>query len=150
MHLGADYFFEFVEGGYVEPWRPESHEQNEIVMAAVAAAANAYAGAGYFTIVDGIVIPRWFLDPLRTRLEDAGHEVAYAILHAPLELCRERVEARGGEPLGPPEVVEQVWGEFAVLGEWEAHRIDIAGRDPQAVADELGSLLEAGELFLPN
>ena len=148
MHVPADWFFEFVTGGYIEPWRPESHEQNEVVMAAVAAAADVYAKAGYFTIVEGIVIPRWFLEPLRSHLAGRGHEVAYAILRAPLELCRARVDERGGEPIGAPEVVENVWREFADIGEWERHVIEVGARDPEAVADELASRIESGELFL--
>jgi hypothetical protein len=53
-------FFHFIRSGYVEPWKPESHEQNRIVMGIVANAAATYAAAGYFTIVDGIIIPPGF------------------------------------------------------------------------------------------
>lgn len=62
-HVEADSFFDFVRGGYVEPWRPESHPQNVIVMEAVASAAATYADGGYTTVVDGIISPRWFLTP---------------------------------------------------------------------------------------
>lgn len=31
-HIEADSFFRFVRGGYLEPWLPESHPQNVIVM----------------------------------------------------------------------------------------------------------------------
>ena len=147
MHLPADWFFEFVQTGYVEPWRPESHQQNGVVMNAVGAAANVYAGDGYFTIVDGIVIPRWFLEPLRAGLQA---DAAYAVRRAPLEVCRERVAGRGGEPVGPPEVVEMLWREFADLGPLEPHAIDAGGSDPEAIADELGERLASGELFLPK
>lgn len=98
VHLESDAFFRFVRSGYVEPWKPESQEQNRIVMQIVAEAAAGYAAAGYFTIVDGIVIPRWFLAPLRDALYEAGHDVAYAVLRAPLEVCRARVQGREGEP----------------------------------------------------
>jgi hypothetical protein len=82
-----------------EPWRPESHEQNALVMGIVGEAAAAYAAAGYFTIIDGIVIPRWFLGPLRDVLVNAGLAVAYAVLRPPLPVCAERVDAREGGPL---------------------------------------------------
>jgi adenylylsulfate kinase-like enzyme len=59
VHLESDLFFHFIRAGYVEPWKAESHEQNTIVMRIVAAAAAGYADAGYFTIVDGIISPRW-------------------------------------------------------------------------------------------
>ena len=43
-------------------------EQNAVVMGVVGDAAARYAEAGYFTILDGIVIPGIFLEPLRDSL----------------------------------------------------------------------------------
>ena len=57
-HVESDSFFHFIRAGYIEPWRPASHEQNTTVMRIVAGAAAGYADAGYFTIVDGIISPR--------------------------------------------------------------------------------------------
>src|SRR5947209_260448 len=68
VHLECDRFFHLVAAGYVEPWRPESHAQNEVVMSIVARAAVSFADAQYFTVIDGIVSPRWFLGPLRDAL----------------------------------------------------------------------------------
>jgi tRNA uridine 5-carbamoylmethylation protein Kti12 len=45
-HLESDSFFHFIRAGYVEPWKPESDEQNTTVMRIVAAAAAGYAGGG--------------------------------------------------------------------------------------------------------
>jgi hypothetical protein len=78
VHLESDRFFQFIRSGFVEPWKRESAEQNAVVMRVVAGAAAAYASAGYFTIVDGIVLPRFFFEPLRDALREAGHAVAYA------------------------------------------------------------------------
>jgi hypothetical protein len=131
VHLEADRFFTFIESGFVEPWKAESHAQNETVMRIVGDAAAAYAGAGYFTIVEGIVIPRWFLGPLNDALRGAGHTVAYAVLRAPLELCltrRDQIDA---------EVVESIWSQFQDLGELEQHAIDVAEAIPDAVVREL-------------
>jgi hypothetical protein len=61
VHIESDRFFHFIQAGHIEPWKPESHEQNTIVMRIVAQAAAGYADAGYFTIIDGIVLPSWFL-----------------------------------------------------------------------------------------
>ena len=47
VHLESDSFFHFIVSGYIEPWKPESHEQNEAVMAAVGEAAARYARARY-------------------------------------------------------------------------------------------------------
>jgi DNA polymerase III delta prime subunit len=87
-HVEADHFFHFIRSGFVEPWRAESRRQNETVMRIVADTAGAYAAAGYFTIVDGIILPRYFLDPLRHRLSDRGQHVAYAVLRGPSRLLQ--------------------------------------------------------------
>jgi hypothetical protein len=145
VHLEADTFFHFIRSGYVEPWRPESHDQNRVVMGIVAAAAAAYAAAGYFTIVDGIVIPRWFLEPLRAGLHAAGHEVAYAVARAPLPVCMARIRKREGV-LGDPSAIERLWADFADLGELEGHVVDISDSGPAEAADAVERLLAEGRL----
>ena len=64
VHLETDVFFHFIRSGYVKPWTTGAHKQNSTVMEIVAGAASAYASDGYLTIVDGIVLPGWFLEPL--------------------------------------------------------------------------------------
>jgi hypothetical protein len=146
VHLEADTFFRFISSGYVEPWKPESHEQNESVMGIVANAAAGYAAAGYFTIVDGIVIPAWFLEPLRDALHSAGCAVAYVVLRAPLSICMDRVHGREGGPLADPNVIEQLWQGFADLGPLEANALEVEGRDPEEVADLVSRRLADGAL----
>jgi adenylate kinase family enzyme len=102
VHLESDQFFHFIRSGYIEPWKPESHEQNTAVMHIVAQAASAYAGAGYFTIIDGIIQTDWFLRPLRDALRAAGHTVAYAVLRPPLSVCVSRAAGRASSPLAIP------------------------------------------------
>lgn len=135
VHVEADLFFRFIQAGYVEPWRPESHEQNTAVMRIVAAAAAGYADASYFTIIDGIVIPRWFLDPLREALERAGHSVAYAVLRAPLPVCVSRAAARADGTLADAHVISQLWAEFTELGALESHVIETDTRSVPAIAE---------------
>ena len=130
----------------MEPWKPESLEQNKIVMSTVAAAAAGYADAGYWTIVDGIISPRWFFEPLRDALEASGHRVAYAVLRAPLEECVSRAAGRDLSRDVDSTVVEQLWGDFADLGALERHAIDIDGEGPERIADEVARRLRAGEL----
>ena len=142
-HVEADRFFGFIESGFIEPWAPESQTQNELVMRIVADAAAAYAGAGYFTIVEGIVIPRWFLTPLREALASAGHRVAYVVLRAPLELCL----ARRTEI--DPDVVESVWRQFEDLAEYEAHGIDVTEAAPEAVVAAVTEGLRGRFLLSP-
>ncbi|HEY3492858.1 MAG TPA: AAA family ATPase, partial [Solirubrobacterales bacterium] len=98
VHLEADRFFFFIKSGFVEPWEPESHEQNQMVMRTAAEAAAKYAQAGYSTVFEGIVIPRWTLKVVRETLEAAGIPTSYAVLRAPRAHCIARVKEREGIP----------------------------------------------------
>jgi tRNA uridine 5-carbamoylmethylation protein Kti12 len=146
VHVESDRFFDFIRSGYVEPWRPESREQNEVVMQIVAGAAAAYAAAGYFTIVDGIVLPRFFFEPLRNALREAGHPVAYAVLRAPLDVCVSRARGRESQRLADPEVVERLWHDFAVLGALERHAVNLDAEGPEEAADLLAARIRDGSL----
>lgn len=148
VHLEADTFFHFVAAGYVEPWRPQSHAQNVTVMGAVAAAAASYADGGYETTIEGIVIPRWFLAPLRAALEQRGHAVRYAVLRPTLEACRARVARRGGRELSDPDVIQRLWDEFADLGSLERNVIAAGDGDAQAAADAVHARLQDGTLTI--
>ena len=89
--VDGDAFFAFVARGAIEPWLPESHAQNEVVVRAAAAAAGRFAVGGYTTVYDGVLGP-WFLAPFThatglTRLH-------YAVLMPSVECCVERVAVR--------------------------------------------------------
>lgn len=146
VHVESDRFFDFIKSGFVEPWKRESAEQNEVVMRVIAGAAAAYASAGWFTIVDGIVLPRFFYEPLRDALRDAGHAVAYAVLRAPLDVCLARAGARDSQPLADPRVVERLWHDFADLGPLARHAVDLGTEDPGAAADMIEARLRNGSL----
>jgi len=148
VHLESDRFFHLIKSGYVEPWRPESHEQNEAVMGVVGEAAAGYARAGYFTVVDGIVSPRWFLEPLAGTLRAAGLPVAYAVLRPPLSVALERAEARPYSRLTDPSVVRQLWEDFADLGPLEHHAIDNGGQPAEMTARTLADRLSRGALAI--
>ena len=113
-------------------------------MEIVADAAAGYAEAGYFTIVDGIILPNWYLEPLREALGAAGHRVAYAVLRAPPAVCASRAHEREGQPRADPEVVERLWNEFADLGPLERHAIDIGTKGPGDAAELLTQRLRDG------
>lgn len=147
-HVEADTFFHFVRGGYVEPWLPASHPQNVTVMQAVASAATAYADGGYTTVVDGIISPHWFLEPLSQALVTRGHVVSYAILRAPLETCMARAATRPGEKLDHPSVITQLWRDFAELGELERHVVDVGELAPLDVAHAVTSRWGAATLHV--
>jgi hypothetical protein len=115
-------------------------------MRIVAQAAAAYAAAGYFTIIDGIVIPGWFFEPLRDALHEAGRRVAYAVLRAPLSVCTERARAREREPLSDPKVVERLWRAFSDLGDLEGNALDLGDWSPEETADMLEERMADGVL----
>jgi predicted kinase len=146
VHLEADAFFRFIRSGFVEPWTPESREQNRTVMRIVAEAAVAYAADGYFTIVDGILIPGWFLEPLCDALLDRGHPVECVVLRAPLATCVSRVQQREGDPPIDAAAIEQVWRSFADLGELEQNVLEVDGRDSAEVAERIARRLPDGLL----
>ncbi|MBV9799905.1 MAG: AAA family ATPase [Solirubrobacterales bacterium] len=146
VHLESDRFFQFIRAGYIEPWKRESREQNRLVMRTVAETAAAFASAGYFTIIDGIVLPRWFFEPMRDSLRAAGLDVAYAVLRAPLELCMARAQEREDQPPGSRPVIEQLWTEFADLDSLEPHAIDVAAKTPDQVAELVLKTLRSGAL----
>lgn len=146
VHLEADAFFRFIRSDYVEPWQSSSHEQNRTVMEIVAAAAAGYATAGYFTIVDGIVIPGWFLEPLRDALLKAGHPTACAVLQAPAPVCAARVQDREGDVALEGPALEQLWQSFTELGEFERNAMPVDGLDPEQIADALETRLATGRL----
>ena len=133
-HLEADDFFRFIRSGFVEPWMTGSQGQNEVVMGIVGDAATSYASAGYFTIVDGIILPGWFYEPLHNRLRNAGLEVDTAILRASLGTCMERARIRSPS-LADPAVVEQLWQGFSSLGALEGRVIETDHQEPVETAD---------------
>jgi tRNA uridine 5-carbamoylmethylation protein Kti12 len=146
VHLESDEFFHFIASGYVKPWKPAAHEQNTVVMGAVAEAAAHYAQAGYFTIVDAMVSPRWFLEPLRDSFRAAGLRVAYAVLRPPLAVCVARAGERERRPLAEAKVIEQLWSDIADLGPLERHVVEPGEMTVRQVADLLDERLAAGQL----
>ena len=146
VHIESDVFFHFIQSDYVEPWKPDSHAQNRTVMRIVADAAASYAAAGYFTIVDGIILPGWFLEPLRDSLRDAGHVVAYAVLRAPLAVCAPRARSRESEALTDPALVKSLWQKFADLGPLESNAVEVGTKSPDEAADLLALRLGNGLL----
>ena len=147
VHLESDAFFHFIASGYVEPWRPESHEQNQAVMAAIGEAATRYAHAGYFTVIEGIVSPQWFFPSLRRALVDNGLRVSYAILRPSLPVAVQRANARPSSRLSESKVIEQLWHDFADLDEaLERHIIDNTELTAHDTADTINAQLLRGAL----
>lgn len=148
VHIEADRFFQFIASGYIEPWKPESHGQNRTVMQIVGDVAVSYARAGYFSVIDGIISPRWFLASVQESLEAAGFEVAYTILRPSLPVAIERATTRESPRLSNPNVIEQLWRDFADLGSLEDHVIDSSGQSAHDTARNVDERLGRGSLTL--
>lgn len=89
----GDAFFPFLAAGAIEPWLPESHQQNEIATDVAAAATAAFVTGLYDTVYDGVIGP-WFLPAFARHLELA--EFDYIVLLPCEEQCVERVRTRVG------------------------------------------------------
>jgi predicted kinase len=119
VHLESDLLFHAIAAGYVEPWKPLAHAQNETVMDVVAQAAVGFASGGYPTIVDGILTPGWFLEPVRDGIARSGVAVSLGILRPSFERTVQRREV-GRSPVDVS-VIRQLWNDFLDLGPLERH-----------------------------
>ena len=137
VHLESDRFFRFIESGFIEPWKTESHEQNVVVMGIVGEAAARYARDGYFTIVEGIITPGWFLEPIHDRLRAAEVVVSLAILRPPLDVALARAQKRSEDPLREPDAIAQLWRGYTELGDLERHVFDNAEPSAEETAEML-------------
>jgi len=141
VHLEADSFFHAIASGYVEPWKPASHEQNGVVMGVVGDAAVSFARAGYFTIVEGMILPGWFYEPLLARIRGGGIDADTVVFRPPLAVCVRRASSRSTRPMGDHAVIERLWHGFDDVGVLERSVIDNGADDPEASVDLISARL---------
>lgn len=139
VHLHADDFWHFIGKGAIPPYLPEAHQQNAVVMEALAQAADAYARGGYFVIVDGIVGP-WFLASFN-RVSSPLHYVA---LRPALATAIERCQSRGGDTLTDPTAITALYEQFSDLGALENHVIDTVGQSAEDTIAAIRRALASG------
>lgn len=116
VHLHSDDFWHFIKHGAIAPYRPESNDQNRVVMDALSRTVAAYAEGGYFVILDGIIGP-WFL----RAFERLTVPVHYIVLRPPLDVAIDRCQRRGGDTLTDPEAITSLHQQFKNLESLEAH-----------------------------
>ncbi len=105
----GDRFFGFLASGAIEPWRPESHDQNRVVTEAAAVATGRFA-RDYDTVYDGVVGP-WFLP---TFVAATGlTTLDYVILLPPEETCVSRVRDRTGHGFRNEDATRKMHAEFS-------------------------------------
>jgi len=144
VHLPTDDLHAWIAKGYVEPWLAESYEQNVLIFAVAAHAADGFAEGGYDVVVDG-VLGMWGLDVWRT-LE---RPVSYALLLPDAAVARQRAIDRGEHPLKEIDVVDMMHAAFlSHLEGYEHHVIDSTDLDAAQTADEVHRRAGLGELLL--
>ncbi|UJW83939.1 AAA family ATPase [Devosia sp. SL43] len=127
VHLHSDDFWGYIKHGLIEPWLPESHEQNRMISQIAASVAGQYARHGYFVVLDGVVRPWWL--PAFTALNQTLH---YVVLRTSVDEAVARCQARGGDSLTDPVVVADLYAQFADLGEFERHVLPVDGLEREA------------------
>jgi hypothetical protein len=150
--LDLDWFFAKVRSGALEPWRPEAHQQNRVVLSAAASAVATFTAGGYFTVAEGILYP-FMLDLFFDACEPLGIDLNYAVLSAPLSVVLSRVQSRRVEPehygaLADESVVTELWEKFERHDLAERHRVEVGDRSAGVIADEVYRRCTEGELLL--
>jgi len=132
----GDAFFGFLATDAVEPWLPESNEQNRVVTKAAASAAGTVASGGYTTVFDGIVGP-WFLPTFATAT--GLDRLDYVILLPSAETCVHRVRTRHDHGFADESATRKMHAEFANAAIPERHVII----DPPDAVDDVVSAVES-------
>jgi len=114
----GDAFFAFLASGRIDPWLPESHGQNDVVIRAAAAATGEFVRGGYATVFDGVVGP-WFLP---TFAAGTGIDALdYVVLLPAVERCIENVRTRTGHGFADEAATRKMHQEFATANVDQRH-----------------------------
>jgi cytidylate kinase len=138
--IEGDAFFGFLANGAINPWLPESHEQNTVVTQAAGKATGEFVTGGFSVVYDGVIGP-WFFD---TFLRTAGlTEADYAVLLPTAEACQQRVETRPGHGFTNLAATASMHKQFTEAGIEQRHLIQGDHRPPsettELVLDALGT-----------
>jgi adenylate kinase family enzyme len=141
--IEGDAFFAFVRQGAIEPWLPESHAQNEIIVDAAAVATGRFA-RDCATVYDGVVGP-WFVDSF---LAGTGLDALdYAVLLPDVDVCVERVFTRVAHGFRDEAAARKMHHEFARC-EIEPRHVLANHTTAESAATEIVDRWERGELRL--
>ncbi|MFD8492627.1 AAA family ATPase [Amycolatopsis sp. NPDC059657] len=143
VHLTTDLFYRAIKTGFVPPYLPEAHRQNEVVVDAIVATVRTFAHGGYDVVVDGIIGP-WFLPPFRKAFEN----LTYVVLRPDLATTLARAKERVGGELKDVDAITGLHGAFGQLGDLERHAIDTGHLDADQTAAEVRRALASGEYRL--
>lgn len=141
--VAGDAFFGFLAGGAIDPWLPESHQQNTVVTRAAGKATGEFVAGGFAVVYDGVVGP-WVID---TFTEMAGlTEVDYAVLLPTVEVCQQRVAARRGHGFTDLTAMASLHRQFVEADLDRRHVISDCGQAPAEIAESIRQAVTAGTL----
>ena len=147
VHMHTDDFYSYIRKGYVSPWLSEAHEQNTVIIEAIAASVKEFATGGYEVIVDGVLGP-WFLDPW-TGLVQSGFDVRYIILRPDEQTTISRaVNRKDDTALIDVEAVKRMWQAFSDLGIHESHIIDTTHQNINETVEMIKKMLAENAMRL--
>lgn len=140
VHIHTDDFYHYICKGYIEPWKPESNNQNIVIANVMASCAATFVEAGYDVYIDGIVGP-WHLTPW-IQLAHNNTAVHYAVLRPDMQTTIDRATARNrNDDLVDADIVKKMWCDFADLGIYESHVINTAGQTVEESAMFIRNML---------
>lgn len=144
VHLHTDDFWGNIKHGLIDPWLPQSDQQNRMICQIAASVAGQYAQHGYVVVLDGVVRPWWL--PAFAAL---GVPVHYIVLRTSLEEAVSRCSARGGDSLTDPAVVADLYAQFADLGsQHERYVLPVDRLDRQGTLTGVIAALKTGRYRL--
>jgi len=147
VHLHSDDFWRYIKQGWIAPYLPEAHQQNQVVLQVLVSAAFGYADGGYQVICDGIVGP-WFIELFRATAQERALPLSYVILRPDQHTTLERATSRADEALTDPEPIRSLHGQFSSLGAYEAHVLDSTSLTAEATADSILQGVATGAYLL--
>jgi cytidylate kinase len=141
--VAGDVFFGFLARGAIDPWLPESHEQNSVVTRAAGKATGEFVVAGFSVVYDGVIGP-WFLD---TFITTAGlTEVDDAVLLPTVETSQQRVAERHGHDFTDLAATASMHRQFSEADLDHRHLIRDHGQSPSETADSVREAVSSGTL----
>lgn len=139
----GDAFFSFLASGALEPWLPESHQQNEVVTDVAAQASGAFVRGDYDTVYDGVVGP-WFLAAFA--ISTGLDRLDYAVILPSLDACLERVRSRVAHGFSDPQAAASMHRQFAASDIDHRHVIADDAASPSDIAALIGDRRRHGLL----
>jgi len=137
----GDRFFAFLAAGAIEPWCPESGDQNTVVTEAAAAATGRFA-MDFDTIYDGIVGP-WFLPTFAAAT--GLPELDYVIVLPHVEVCVSRLSTRSAHRFADEAAARHMHAQFADAAIESRHVLSCETTSVEATVEALCDRRSEGE-----